>query len=308
MIARKQSTTNYPIQFLMVDSINHVIAKTGLTPTVTISKNGGAYGAASGAVTEVGNGVYSLAGNATDRETLGELMIHASASGADPVDMKVLIVSYDPFTDIASILADTGTDGVKLASGSITAAVIATDAIDADAIKADAITEIQAGLALEATLTAIKGAGWTNETLKKIVADIAAISAGGGATAAEVWAYALRTLTGFTTTEFHVIGPVRNDGKIDALAGDDYYAADGRGMVWSDTAWPDLTGATVNFISGSTTIAMSVVTAGTGEQTVNLDVPKATSLAMKGEFKFIIQATLTNGHVATLLEGEGTFK
>jgi len=185
---------------------------------------------------------------------------------------------------------------------------LADDAITEAKITAGAVTEIQTGLALEATLSAIKGAGWSTETLVKIVNDIAAISAGSGATAAEVWTYALRTLTGFTTTEFHVIGPVRNDGKIDALAGDDYYAADGRGMVWSDTAWPDLTGATVNFISGSTTIAMSVVTAGTGEQTVNLDVPKATSLAMKGEFKFIIQATLTNGHVATLLEGEGRFR
>ena len=128
------------------------------------------------------------------------------------------------------------------------------------------------------------------------------------ATAHDVWAYATRTLTGFTTTEFNMIGPVRSDGRIDAIAGDDYYAADGRGMRWSDTAWPNLTGATVNFISGSTTIAMTVVTAGSGEQTVNLDVPKATSAAMKGQFKFIIRATLTNAHVVTLLEGEGRFK
>ena len=128
------------------------------------------------------------------------------------------------------------------------------------------------------------------------------------ATAHDVWAYATRTLTGFTTTEFNMIGPVRSDGRIDAIAGEDYYAADGRGMRWSDTAWPNLTGATVNFISGSTTIAMTVVTAGSGEQTVNLDVPKATSAAMKGQFKFIIRATLTNAHVVTLLEGEGRFK
>jgi len=64
---------------------------------------------------------------------------------------------------VASEQADTSllSDGVAVAS-------IANDAITADALKADAITEIQAGLALEATLTAIKGAGWTNETLKAI--------------------------------------------------------------------------------------------------------------------------------------------
>lgn len=235
-------------------------------------------------------------------------------------------------TNVSSILADTGTDGVKIASGAITAAVIATDAIDADAIKADAITEIQSGLATptnitagtittvtnltnaptdmakESTLTAIKGAGWSDETLTAVMAAIEAISTGSGATPAQIWAYAMRTLTGFTTTEFNMIGPVRNDGKIDAIAGDDYYTADGRGMRWSDTAWPNLSGASVSFISGSTTIPMTVVTAGAGEQTINLDVPRATSLAMKGEFKFIIRATLASTHVVTLLEGEGRFK
>ena len=142
MIARKQSTTTYPVQFLMVDSTDHVTAETGLSPTVTISKNGGAYGAASGAVTEVGNGVYSYAGNATDRDTLGELMIHAEATGADKVDMKVLITSYDPFVDIAAILADTGTDGVVL---------------KAAGLAADAVTEIQNGLATPTNITAAAG-------------------------------------------------------------------------------------------------------------------------------------------------------
>ena len=142
MIARKQSTTTYPVQFLMVDSTDHVTAETGLSPTVTISKNGGAYGAASGAVTEVGNGVYSYAGNATDRDTLGELMIHAEATGADKVDMKVLITSYDPFVDIAAILADTGTDGVVL---------------KAAGLAADAVTKIQNGLATPTNITAAAG-------------------------------------------------------------------------------------------------------------------------------------------------------
>ena len=236
MIARKQSTTTYPVQFLMVDSTDHVTAETGLSPTVTISKNGGAYGAASGAVTEVGNGVYSYAGNATDRDTLGELMIHAEATGADKVDMKVLITSYDPFVDIAAILADTGTDGVVL---------------KAAGLAADAVTEIQNGLALEATLTAIKGAGWnaqtlanlynavgqasdnaeaaydkidaamgagwTNETLVKIVSDIAAISASSGATAQEVWEYATRVLTAGTNIDLSALATAANLATVDTV-------------------------------------------------------------------------------------------
>jgi hypothetical protein len=69
---------------------------------------------------------------------------------------------------VASEQADTSllSDGVAVAS-------IAADAIDADALKADAITKIQTGLALEATLTAIKGAGWTDETLKAIYSSVA---------------------------------------------------------------------------------------------------------------------------------------
>ena len=111
--SRKQSTTDYPITFLMVDSADHVTGKTGLTPTVTISKNGGAFGAASGAVSEIANGWYKLAGHAGDRDTLGELLIHASASGADPADLQYCIVEYDPFGFAGDIV---GADGDTLES------------------------------------------------------------------------------------------------------------------------------------------------------------------------------------------------
>ena len=39
---------------MMVDSTDHVTGETGLTPTVTLSKNGGGYAAAAGAVSEIG--------------------------------------------------------------------------------------------------------------------------------------------------------------------------------------------------------------------------------------------------------------
>lgn len=105
MKARKQSTTSYPILFLMVDSTDHVTGKAGLTPTVTISKNGGAFASPSGAVTELSSGWYALAGNATDRNTVGELLIHATGTGADPLDDRYLVVGYDPF-DVPTALLD----------------------------------------------------------------------------------------------------------------------------------------------------------------------------------------------------------
>lgn len=132
------------------------------------------------------------------------------------------------------------------ASPNVTVNDMATDSLTAAALKADAVTEIQNGLALEATLTAIKGAGWqatdslryiqanasstysvldesgavrilidsiithltdikgagwTNQTLAKIVTDIAAISAGSGASPQEIWEYATRVLTAGTNID-----------------------------------------------------------------------------------------------------------
>lgn len=92
----KQSSTAYPLVFLMIDSTDHITGKTGLSPTVTISKNGAAFAAPAGAVSEIANGWYKIAGNATDTATLGPLLLHATATGADPVDMLFPVVAIDP--------------------------------------------------------------------------------------------------------------------------------------------------------------------------------------------------------------------
>jgi hypothetical protein len=92
----KQGQTAQPLAFLMVDSVDHITGKTGLSPTVTLSKNGAAFGAPAGAVSEIGNGWYKIAGNATDADTLGPLLLHATATGADPTDDRFDVVAYDP--------------------------------------------------------------------------------------------------------------------------------------------------------------------------------------------------------------------
>jgi hypothetical protein len=93
------------------------------------------------------------------------------------------------------------TNPVTLVDGAITAAKIATDAIDADAIKADAITEIQSGLATSSALATV--AGYVDTEVAAILAAvdtevasiIAAIAALNNITAASVWAVGTRTLT-----------------------------------------------------------------------------------------------------------------
>lgn len=134
MKTRQQNTTNYPINFLMVDATDHLTGLTGLTPTVTLSKNAAAFGVAVGAVSEIGNGWYSLAGNATDRNTLGELLIHATATGADPIDEKYAISLHDPFSDTVAnvtLVATTTTNtDMRGTDGAATAAQVNAEVLD----------------------------------------------------------------------------------------------------------------------------------------------------------------------------------
>ena len=92
----KLNQTTRPLVFLMVDSSDHISPKVSLSPTVLISKNGGSFVSPAGAVSEIGNGWYQIAGNSTDAGALGPLIVHASASGADPTDVVFRVVSFDP--------------------------------------------------------------------------------------------------------------------------------------------------------------------------------------------------------------------
>lgn len=135
MNERQQNSAIYPIPFLMVDAADGKTAKTGLTPVVTISKNGGGFGAAAGSVGELSSGWYSWAADATDRDTLGELAIHITGVGADPLDFKYTIIPQNPFAtetaaDVVKVSGDEaaannleamldGTGGVTLSLGRI---------------------------------------------------------------------------------------------------------------------------------------------------------------------------------------------
>lgn len=92
----QNSSTTRPLLFFMADSADHITGKTGLSPTVVLSKNGAAFGSPSGAVTEIANGWYKVAGNATDNATNGPLALHASATGADPDDRLFMVVPWNP--------------------------------------------------------------------------------------------------------------------------------------------------------------------------------------------------------------------
>lgn len=101
----KQSSASLSLVFFMVDSTDHVTGKTGLTPTVTLSKNGAAFASPAGAVSEIANGFYNAAANATDSNTLGILALTATGTGADRCAMAYEIVANLEADSIAAIAA-----------------------------------------------------------------------------------------------------------------------------------------------------------------------------------------------------------
>lgn len=111
----QQSTTAHTLMFFMTDSTDHVTGKTGLTPTVTLSKAGAAFASPSGAVTEVANGWYKVAGNATDSNTLGLLVLHATGTAADPTDMIVgEVVAFNPQVNFSTNAAAGASGGLHI--------------------------------------------------------------------------------------------------------------------------------------------------------------------------------------------------
>lgn len=163
--------TVYNIVVLMVDSSDHVTGKGGLTLTITASKDGGTLGAITPTTTELGDGLYKLILNTGHTDTLGDLVLHVTGSGADPTDVMMQIVGFDPEIqmayetggNVASVkaktdnlpstpagvgdqmgLSDGAISSAKLATGALTSSVFATGAITGSAIAAGAIGATQA--------------------------------------------------------------------------------------------------------------------------------------------------------------------
>ena len=108
-------------------------APTAEAQTVTVSKNGGAFGASAGSgAVQIENNLYNLVIHPSDINTEGRVSFKLVGVTDTQYLYGIRVVDHDPFDAIADILDDTGTNGV----------VLATDSVDANALKADAIDEI----------------------------------------------------------------------------------------------------------------------------------------------------------------------
>ena len=106
--------------------------------------------------------------------------------------------------------------------------------------------------------------------------------------------------------------PVAVSGDVTIVRGDDYNAADGRALDWTDVsaAWPDLTGATIAVTVQTTatttwTKAGSVVTPTGSGKKVRVEPTAADTATFAGgaSYPFDVQATLASGRKVTLLRG-----
>jgi hypothetical protein len=129
---RKQNQTTYPLLFQLISLSTGLGVPSVASSLVALgSKNGGAFAALSGTITEVGgtgngNGWYEIAGNATDENTLGDLVILATLTVVSTVTATgsavYEIVAVDPFstTNFATVNVGTINGQIASASGTIT--------------------------------------------------------------------------------------------------------------------------------------------------------------------------------------------
>lgn len=261
-----QSSTQSVLLFFMTDSTDHISAKTGLTCTVTISKNGAAFGSPSGAVSEIANGWYKVAGNATDTNTLGPLALHATATGADACDIIVAnIVSYNPqsATNLGLSALPTANPGAAngvLIAGTNTATTFA-------GVAASGATPATAGITVIGGAASTTGGGTSAAAI--------ALTGGAGAASTNGASPGLNAIGGGTTT---VSG---GDGATFTATGNKNgmtLAKAGSGQDFNATSTP-LTLAKTTNITGFNDIAATAVVSGGAITTSSGAVSSVTTVA-----------------------------
>lgn len=152
----RQSTAETITMGVFVDDTDGKTAETALTiaqADIRLSKNGGAFAQTNNVAgaTHMEFGNYSVPLNTTDTNTLGRLRVSVLETGALPVWRDFMVVSAQVWDSLF------GADQLQvhvneMTAGIITAAVIATNAIDDDALAADAVTALQSGLASQVSV------------------------------------------------------------------------------------------------------------------------------------------------------------
>lgn len=277
MVEIKQSTATVDLVFYMVDETDGYTPETGLSPTVVISKNGGSFASPAGSVSEIGNGFYKVAANATDSNTLGILALYATATGASPVAMGYAVV--------ANIESDT-----MGRLGAPAGASIAADIATADSIADSILTDT--GTTLPATLAAIKAktdllSGGTVTVQSAVSVSGSAITARAG----DSWSFTLLSL-----------GDISARSKLWFVAKDDSSAPDASSQVFIEAT----SGLTVLHRRPHSTTSQGSITVddeAAGDISIAVDEAATEKLAAFTGGTWAVKMRDTSGDVTTLATG-----
>jgi hypothetical protein len=102
MILEKSTATL--ITFLLVDATDDETSETGKSPSVQLSKNGGAFAAATNSPSEIGLGWYKLALTTAETDTEGPLLVDVTAVGADVFRDRYFVFDFAKFKADTSAL------------------------------------------------------------------------------------------------------------------------------------------------------------------------------------------------------------
>ena len=240
--------------------------RTGLTLTVTISKDGGAFAAATNAAAEIGTtGVYALTLTAAEMDA-DVVTVKATATGA--CDQALALVTDPAAAPSASAVADAVRTNLATELAHLDADV--SDAVAGDPWTAEVPGDYEEGTA-GALLSNLQGA--------------------------------LTTLGARAVT---IASPVAESGTVTLCAGDDYAAADGRAVTFAVAVEdvPSLTGATLKLKCAEATWTATGATSDGTNWSIVFEPTAAQTAALTAErLAYEVEATLAGGNVLTLATG-----
>ena len=264
--------------------------KTGLTVTVDvwrITEAGVATEVVTGgAATEIGDGLYRYGLSSVSVTDAGEYVAVFKTADAT-VDAQHLPALWT--VGRAGVENLDATVSTRLSTASYTAAPTASSVADAvwDETLAGHATAGSAGAALSS-------AGGAADPLTNIVP---------GAYAQGTAGYILGSINPAQVT---IVSPVSSDGMaITVLRGDDYLLTDNRALTFTGSTWPSITGASIALKVNFAGTILSYTGTVTAADSCYVELTDTQTGAMAtGTFDYDLEATLSNGSVVTLVQGQ----
>lgn len=262
--------------------------KTGLTVTVDvwrITEAGVATEVVSGgSATEIGDGLYRYGLSAVSVSDAGEYVAVFKTADSTVDAQHIPAIWAVGRAGVENLDATVST---RLPTASYTAAPTAGTV--ADTILDD--EEVSAGVTVRQALAAAGGAA---DPLTNAVP---------GSYAQGTAGYILGSINPAQVT---IVSPVSSDGMaITVLRGDDYLLTDNRALTFTGSTWPSITGASIALKVNFAGTILSYTGTVTAADSCYVELTDTQTGAMAtGTFDYDLEATLSNGSVVTLVQGQ----